>query len=606
MAARPAKWDLEVDLVCVGSGLGATSAAIVAHDLGLRCALLEKAPKLGGLSAFGGGEVFVPANRHMKKLGLADSKDDGRRYVEFLAMGYGSQAAPRQVARHDARGGRVLRGQGRRALEGLPGPPRLLLPRRAGQQGAAAATSRSSSSTGSPSASGSTKTFLTPIMPMGALHEEMYEWGGLAKITSWNFELLGQRITNDQRTFGPGMMGFFVKAAVIDRKIPAYVETPVRELVIENGRVIGVRAERKDGSSFFVRAAQGRACSPSAATTTTRTWRACSRTCTTGTASSPRYLDGDHLVMGPEIGAAIASVPPTNLALFWGYQIPGEESEGRPLYRSSWECGCPHAIWVNQQGSASATSPSTRTTSRARAAWDGKKQEQPNLQPYLIFDGNYRERYPLGSFMPGQPLPEDMVVQADTPRELAAEARHPGRQLRAYARALQPVRGEGRGPGLRQGLAALGGAPGRRPLLPEPERRPAEQAALPRREARAGLGRHQLPRPQVEHGRARCSTCAASRSRGSTRSATRRRSSTSAAATRAARRTAAPSPGATSPAATPRAARSSRCPRSSTRRRRSSRSRPSGSSSRRWTTGRPSWPATRATRSRAETTRPGC
>ena len=45
----------------------------------------------------------------------------------------------------------------------------------------------------------------------------------------------------------------------------------------------------------------------------------------------PAYLDGDHMVMGPEIGAAIASVPPTNLALFFGYQIPGEESEGRPL-----------------------------------------------------------------------------------------------------------------------------------------------------------------------------------------------------------------------------------------------------------------------------------
>ena len=33
----------------------------------------------------------------------------------------------------------------------------------------------------------------------------------------------------------------------------------------------------------------------------------------------PAYLDGDHLVMGPELGAAIASVPPTNLALFYGY-----------------------------------------------------------------------------------------------------------------------------------------------------------------------------------------------------------------------------------------------------------------------------------------------
>ena len=70
-------------------------------------------------------------------------------------------------------------------------------------------------------------------MPPGALHEEMYAWGGLAKVTTWDYELLGKRIAEDLRTFGPGMMGSFVKAAVIDRKIPAYVETPVRELVTD-------------------------------------------------------------------------------------------------------------------------------------------------------------------------------------------------------------------------------------------------------------------------------------------------------------------------------------------------------------------------------------
>src|SRR4029450_6779323 len=58
------------------------------------CPLLEKAPNLGGLSAFGGGEIFVPANRHMAKLGLADSREEGRAYIELLAMCYGSPGAP--------------------------------------------------------------------------------------------------------------------------------------------------------------------------------------------------------------------------------------------------------------------------------------------------------------------------------------------------------------------------------------------------------------------------------------------------------------------------------------------------------------------------------
>src|SRR5438552_18675868 len=78
------KWDLEVDLVAVGSGLGGLCAAIVAHDLGKKVVVLEKAAKLGGVCAYSGGEVFVPGNH----LAPADSLDEGRRYLRFLAAGY--------------------------------------------------------------------------------------------------------------------------------------------------------------------------------------------------------------------------------------------------------------------------------------------------------------------------------------------------------------------------------------------------------------------------------------------------------------------------------------------------------------------------------------
>jgi 3-oxosteroid 1-dehydrogenase len=419
VAARPARWDLEVDLVGVGSGLGATAAAIAAHDLGLRCAIVEKAPKLGGLSAFGGGEVFVPANRQMRALGLDDSLEDGRRYIEFVAMGYGSAAHRERwlATMHEAVEYYEDRAGVRwKACQGLPD---YYYPYAPGSKASGRYLSVELFD-GKTLGEWQARTFLTPIMPMGALHEEMYEWGGLARVTEWNFELLGQRIAQDLRSFGPGMMGYFVKAAVVDRRIPAFVETPARELVTEGERVVGVRAERKDGSSFFVGASRGVVLAvggydhnkPMACMfENVHDWHGV----------FPAYLDGDHIAMAGEVGAAIASVPPTNLALFYGYQIPGEECEGRPLYRSSWECGCPHAIWVNRRGERFCDESFYKDYQPRARAWDGKRQEQPNLEPYLIFDGNYRERYPLGSFMPGQPLPEGLVVQAETPRELAAK-----------------------------------------------------------------------------------------------------------------------------------------------------------------------------------------
>jgi 3-oxosteroid 1-dehydrogenase len=39
----------------------------------------------------------------------------------------------------------------------------------------------------------------------------------------------------------------------------------------------------------------------------------------------------------------------------------------------------------------------------------------------LIFDGNFRERYAVGTYMPGDPIPESFAHQAETLNELAVK-----------------------------------------------------------------------------------------------------------------------------------------------------------------------------------------
>lgn len=429
MAGRPARWDLEVDVVAVGSGLGGLAAAITAHDLGASCVVLEKAGKLGGLSGFGGGEVFVPANEPMLALGLEDTLEEGRRYYEFIGAGYQSQPHQDRLldTLHEAIAyfGRKA-GVAWKACQGLPD---YYYPKAPGSKASGRYLSVDLFD-GKSLGEWQPKTWLTPIMPMGALHEEMYEWGGLAKVTEWNYELLGQRIADDQRSFGPGMMGFFVKAAVLDRAIPAYTETPVRELVTdEAGAVIGVRAER-EGADFFVHARKGVVLAVGGYDHN-RDMATMFEEMPDWHGVFPDHLHGDHMVMGPEIGAAIASVPPTNLALFYGYQIPGEEVDGKPLWRSSWEGGCPHAIWVNKNGERFCDESFYKQYQPEIRKWDGNTQSQPNTDIHLVFDGTYRERYPLGSFMPGMPLPEGMAVEAGSIEELAQRIEVPPGNLRA-------------------------------------------------------------------------------------------------------------------------------------------------------------------------------
>jgi 3-oxosteroid 1-dehydrogenase len=83
----PEKWDMELDLVCVGSSSGGLVAAIVGHDLGLGTVVLEKADVLGGATAISGGVIWIPFNHHMLEMGLADSREEALTYVRGLSLG---------------------------------------------------------------------------------------------------------------------------------------------------------------------------------------------------------------------------------------------------------------------------------------------------------------------------------------------------------------------------------------------------------------------------------------------------------------------------------------------------------------------------------------
>lgn len=415
--APPTRWDQEVDLVCVGSGLGGISAAIAARDRGLSVLVLEKAPRLGGVSGFGGGEVFVPNNHKMRELGIADSDEAGRAYFQFLSAGFADPTLQATLLAHMKPAIEYMEKEaGVRwiAVEGLPDYYYADAPGSHPGGRYLSVDLFDGRSLGEWQA----KTYpMTPHVPPGALHREMYAWGGLACVTQWDYELIGQRLANDQRSFGPGLMGWFVKAAMVDRGIPALVSAPARSLVVEGGAVVGVRAEH-EGRDLYVRARKGVVLAVGGYDWNRELARQYEAMPDWNSACPP-YLHGDHLVMAGELGAAIAAVPPTDLALFYGYHIPGEESDGHPLYRSSWECGCPHALWVNRAGQRFCDESFYKDYQPRLRTWDGQRQTMPNLPPFLIFDQNYRDRYPLGSFMPGQPLPPELVVQADTPRELA-------------------------------------------------------------------------------------------------------------------------------------------------------------------------------------------
>src|SRR5215212_2496233 len=75
---------MERDVVVIGSGAAAMTAAVVAANAGLDVLVVEKASCFGGTSAMSGGVAWIPNNPHIPETGEKDSKERALRYFESL------------------------------------------------------------------------------------------------------------------------------------------------------------------------------------------------------------------------------------------------------------------------------------------------------------------------------------------------------------------------------------------------------------------------------------------------------------------------------------------------------------------------------------------
>lgn len=72
----------QYDVIVVGSGAAGLCAAAVAAAQSQTVLLLESASQIGGTTAISGGMVWVPANHKMQEIGLDDSLEAARRYLQ--------------------------------------------------------------------------------------------------------------------------------------------------------------------------------------------------------------------------------------------------------------------------------------------------------------------------------------------------------------------------------------------------------------------------------------------------------------------------------------------------------------------------------------------
>ena len=408
------QWDAEYDVVVAGSGIAGLSAALAAHEAGLQTVVVEKADGLGGSTTYSYGLIWIPLNHLELSAGYADSREDVLQYMRFFGGGQHIEERVQKFIDHSSRAAAFYARQCGirfRIVKGI----------RDFYHGQAPGTRAEGRTIEHDLISGGElgdwrKLLLLPdTTPYALTAEEMIEWGGINNFAEWDAALMAERARGDILGLGVGLAAGFIKA-LADRRVPMLVNKPGERLVVEGGRVIGLKTA--DGQKLRSRkgvmlAAGGYESSPEL----TEFYEGLPE-------CQSKYIDtltGDAMIMAAEHGAAVRKIH-NSFRVHLGFRIPGAGRNGGPAFRSASiiELCSPHTFVVNRSGCRFANEAYFQSMAPKLREFDAQKRAYRNLPCFLIFDQQYVNRFSFSGFPPGAVIP-NWVERGNTIDELAVK-----------------------------------------------------------------------------------------------------------------------------------------------------------------------------------------
>jgi 3-oxosteroid 1-dehydrogenase len=483
-------WDHSVDLLIVGSGAGAMTAAVCAHDLGASTLLIEKTDQYGGSSAMSGGSLWIPNNLYMKQAGIKDTPEEALSYLKGVTRGtvpeeklrayvewapemlrYMTDHTPLRMLSMltytdyypEVPGGKP----GARSIEADHFDARLLGDEFARMREPAV------------------QELVMGRMSMTATeaHHLLARHPGWGKLTArimgryW-MDLPGRLKSKRDRclSLGNALIGM-LRRALMDRSIPIWLTTAARELIVDGGRVVGVVADRNGrpcrirGTAGVVLAAGGFESSDAM-----RKQYLPNPTRAEWTAGNPGNT-GDAIRMAMELGAGIDLMDEA----WWGPTtvVPGEE-RARMLVI---EKGLPGCILVNQRG-VRFVNEASPYIDIVHAQYAVDRPEARSVPAYMVFDATYRSKYPFGPILQASQQPDWMLSKAirsylrkaDTLDGLAAQLGVDPAGLRTTVDKMNEYARAGRDPEFRRGEGLFDRYYGDEKVTPNPCLAPLDKA----------------------------------------------------------------------------------------------------------------------------------
>lgn len=411
----------QYDWIAVGSGASGLASALWAAHRGLKAIVVEKAALVGGATAYSYGGLWAPNNLLQQAAGISDSDQQGVEYLRFLSGGFGEEEKTEMYVKQAAATVEAFSRLGIqfRIIEGLPdhyfpGAPGSL---GLGRTLEVVPLSKNALPHSAPAL------LESPYMPGGVSWSDAIKWGGLGNRYSWAPENLEHAAS--LYAAGQGLVAWLLLKCM-EHGVSVLMESPATRLLLEDGRIVGVEVKRGDAleqiksncgvflgtggyesNPEFVRAYQS---FPNSAS------------------HHPPTQTGDGLLMAGELGGFIRNIP-TSLSSMVGYWIPRPGGEAEFHSAGIQELAYPHSIVVNSEGRRFGNEAFFQEFVVKLREFDVvKKHCYANIPFYLLFDSQFKERYPFANIAPGRPLP-DWVKRAESLADLAQRLGIDGAQL---------------------------------------------------------------------------------------------------------------------------------------------------------------------------------
>ncbi len=404
------------DLVVVGSGAAGLTGALVAAIGGARVTVLEKTDLIGGTTAISGGGAWVPCNPVMAEVGLEDSREAALTYLRACTGEAGDEAMHEALVDTGPEMVRLLLDAGipfqAWPAEGGAIDYRGWLP--GGMRGG-----RTIEVLGfSVSELGEWADKLRKAPELRSAENMLEYYRQSMHLVRPGSETAGRMATPDPPEVdtywrGTALVARLLKAC-LDRGVVVHVNTPARELIVEEGRVVGVRATHDGQTQDFraphvLMATGGYAHSEELK----RLWlnRPLEYTC------ENEANEGDGHRMGAAVGAQLAGLGDA----WWMPHTPMLGPDGVANAAGTREDrSVPHTMMVNPAGKRF-MNESVNYYDAGESFGDKTGAAPRNWPAWLIFDSQGVERYAILAWkIPPAEYRPDFVHEGGTVEELAA------------------------------------------------------------------------------------------------------------------------------------------------------------------------------------------